>query len=153
MLCISGIVNALYELMLNWKMNTWIMALIGIISLCLQTILKTRQHCHRGANLGHEIKWNISQWKPESVLFSGVRLSLRIQGWALKNLRGSMLSASLVVPSVEKCEKNGAKRQSNGAPALGPLQVRNEILMLRLSIELSDFMCLLFWCVWFHWLV
>jgi len=55
-----------------------------------------------------------------------------------------MLSASLVVPSVEKCEKNGAKRQSNGAPALGPLQVRNEILMLRLSIELSDFMCLLF---------
>ena len=50
---ISEIVIALCELRLNWKMNTWIMALIGIISLCLKTILKTRQHCHGGANLGH----------------------------------------------------------------------------------------------------
>jgi len=96
-------------------MNTWIMALIGIISLCLKTILKTRQHCHGGANLGHEIKWNISQWKPEYVLFSGVRLSLRIQGWALKNARGSALSASPAVPSAEKCEKNEAERQPSGA--------------------------------------
>jgi len=112
---ISEIVIALCELRLNWIMNTWIMALIGIISLCLKTILKTRQHCHGGANLGHEIKWNISQWKPESVLFFGVRLSLRIQGWALKmrenqrwapaqrclalkNARRMRLSASRAVP-------------------------------------------------------
>jgi len=88
---ISEIVIALCELRLNWKMNTWIMALIGIISLCLKTILKTRQYCHGGANLGHEIKWNISQRKPEYVLFSGVRLSL------------------------EKCERISAERQPNGA--------------------------------------
>jgi len=98
MLYISGIVNALYELRLNWKMNTWIMDLIAIISICLKTILKTIQHCHGGANLGHEIKLNISQRKPESVLFSGARLSLRIQGWALKNVRGSALSANPAVP-------------------------------------------------------
>jgi len=107
---ISEIVIALRELRLNWKMNTWIMALIGIISLCLKTILKTRQHCHGAANLGHEIKWNISQRKPEFVLFSGVRLSFRIQGWALKTARGSSVSVSPAVPNVEKCEKNEAKR-------------------------------------------
>jgi len=38
------------------------------------------------------------------------------------------------VPSVEKCEKNEAERQPSGAPTLGPLQVWNKILMLRLSI-------------------
>ena len=115
-------------------MNTWIMALIGIISICLKTILKTRQHCHGGANLGHEIKWKVSQRKPEYVLFFGVRLTLRIQGWALKNARGSALSVNPAVPSVEKYEKNEAEHQSSGAPTLGPLQVWNEILMLRLSV-------------------
>ena len=119
---ISEIVIASCELRLNWKMNTWIMALIGIISLCLKTILKTRQHFHGGANLGHEIKWNISQRKPEFVLFSSVRLSHRIQDWALKNARGSALSASPMVPSVEKCEKNEVERQPSSAPTLGPLQ-------------------------------
>jgi len=62
----------------------------------------------------------------------------------LKNARGSTLSANPVVPSIEKCEKNKAEGQSSGAPTLGPLQVWNEILMLRLSAELPDFMCLLF---------
>jgi len=38
------------------------------------------------------------------------------------------------VPSVEKCEKNEVERQPRGGPALGPLQVWNEILMLRLSV-------------------
>jgi len=38
------------------------------------------------------------------------------------------------VPSIEKCEKNEAERQPSGASALGPLQVWNEILMLRLSV-------------------
>jgi len=45
----------------------------------------------------------------------------------LKNARGSTLSASPAVPSIEKCEKNGAERQPSGAlAALGPLQVWNE---------------------------
>jgi len=47
---ISEIVIVLCGLRLNWKMNTWIMALIGIIPLCLKTILKIRQHCHGCAN-------------------------------------------------------------------------------------------------------
>jgi len=64
--------------------------------------------------------------KTKFVLFSGVKLSLRIQGWALKNARGSALSANPTMPSVEKCEKNGVERQPSGAPALGPLQVWNE---------------------------
>jgi len=41
----------------------------------------------------------------------------------LKNARGSALSASPAVPSVEKCEKNDAERQLSSAVALGPLQV------------------------------
>jgi len=52
----------------------------------------------------------------------------------LKNARGSALSVSPAVPGVEKCEKNEAERQPSGAPALGPLQVWNEILMLRLNV-------------------
>ncbi|QCD90660.1 hypothetical protein DEO72_LG4g1617 [Vigna unguiculata] len=74
------------------------------------------QHCHGGANLGYEIKSNIFQRKPESVLFSGVRLSLE---------KCEKISAERQprVPSIEKCEKNGAERQPSGAPALGPLQV------------------------------
>jgi len=55
-------------------------------------------------------------------------------GWALKNARGSALSASPTVPSVEKCEKNEVEHQPSGARALGPLHVWNEILMRRLSI-------------------
>ena len=47
--------------------------------------------------------------------FFGVKLSLTIQGWALKNARGSALTASTVVP------------------ALGLLQVRNENYIPRLS--------------------
>ena len=75
--------------------------------------------------------------KPEYVLFSCVRLSLRIQGWALKNARGLALSASRAVPGAEKCEKNEAERQPSGAPALRPLQVWNKILMLRLSVGIQ----------------
>jgi len=41
----------------------------------------------------------------------------------LKNARGTMLSASPAVPSVEKCEKNEAEHQPSGAPTLGHLQV------------------------------
>jgi len=122
-------------------MNTWIITLIGIISLCLKTILKTRQHCHGGANLGYEIKSNIFQRKPESVLFSGVRLSLE---------KCEKISAERQprVPSIEKCEKNGAERQPSGAPALGPLQVWNEILMLRLSCQISCVCCFdVFHCI------
>ena len=52
----------------------------------------------------------------------------------MKNARGSALSVSPAVPGVEKCEKNEAERQPSGAPALGPLQVWNEILMLRLNV-------------------
>jgi len=78
------------------------MALIGIISLCLKTILKTIQHCHGGANLGHEIKLYISQRKPKYVLFFCARMSLGIQGRALKNARGSALSAIPAVLSIEK---------------------------------------------------
>jgi len=52
----------------------------------------------------------------------------------LKNARGSTLSASPAVPSVEKCEKNEAVRQPSDAPTLGPLQVWNENLILRLSV-------------------
>jgi len=52
----------------------------------------------------------------------------------LKNAKGSALSASPAVPSVEKCEKNKAERQLSSAPTLGPLWVWNKILMLRLSV-------------------
>jgi len=52
----------------------------------------------------------------------------------LKNARGSALSVSLAVPGIEKCEKNEAERQPSGAPVLGPMQVWNETLMLRLSV-------------------
>jgi len=38
------------------------------------------------------------------------------------------------VPGAKKCEKNEVEHQPSGAPVLGPLQVWNEILMLRLSI-------------------
>jgi len=76
-------------------MNTWIMALIGIVSLCLKTILKTRQHCHEDANLGYEIKWNISQWKPEYV-------------WCEVEPQNSRLS-------LEKCERISVERQPSGA--------------------------------------
>ncbi|QCD81237.1 hypothetical protein DEO72_LG2g1562 [Vigna unguiculata] len=55
-------------------------------------------------------------------------------GRVLKNARGSALSANPAVPSVEKCEKNEVERQPSGTPALGPLQVWNKILMLRLSV-------------------
>ena len=153
---ISEIVIALCELRLNWKMNTWIMALIGIIPLYLKTILKTRQHCHGGANLGHEIKWNIFQWKPESVLFSGVRLSLRIQGWALKNARRLALSANPAVPSVEKCEKNEAECQLKVPKCWDPYRSGTKFYCWGWALEskaerwLPDFMCLLFWCVSLH---
>jgi len=52
----------------------------------------------------------------------------------LKNASVSALSASSTMASDEKCEKNEAERQPSGAPTLGPLQVWNEILMLRLSV-------------------
>jgi len=74
------------------------------------------------------------------MLFSGVRQ-------ALKNARGSALSASPAVPSVEKCKKNEAERQPSGAPAAGlerNFNTEAERWNLRLSVELPDFMYLLF---------
>jgi len=112
---ISEIVIALCELRLNWKMNTWIMTLIGIISHCLKTILKTRQHCHGCANLvmkSSETSPNENQnlcfslvwgWAPE---FKAEPWKMREdQHWvraqwclALKNARRMGLSASRAVP-------------------------------------------------------
>jgi len=75
----------------------------------------------------------------------------------LKNARGSTLSASPAVPSVQKMREEwgwapAERFPSAGSPAGLKQNFNTEAKRwnLRMSVELPNFMCLLFWCVSLH---
>jgi len=90
-------------------MNTWVITLIGLRFLNWKLIWKPSNSA-KGVPIIVMKVGNKFLKKTKYVLFSGVKLSLRIQGWVLKNARGSALSANPAVLSIEKCEKNDVER-------------------------------------------
>ena len=107
------------------KLNTWVITLIGIISICLITILKLdKPAMDVPIRVMKPSKRSLKNTK--SVLFYWYDAKPQNSTLNVENVRGSALSVASTVPSDKNCEKNGVERWPSGAQALGPLQVWNK---------------------------